>query len=76
MNWLAILRALLGLSSSLATYLQEKQLLDAGEAKAISESLKNAQEATNKARKARNAAISKFDDTDGLPDNDDPNLRD
>lgn len=76
MNWLAILRALLGLASSLTSYLQEKQLIEAGEAKAIAEGLKNAQAATEKARKARRDALRKFDKSGGLPDDDDPNLRD
>ena len=76
MNWLAILRALLGLAGTLSNYLREKQLLDAGEARAIAEGLKNAQEATTKAREARRNAVRKFDDSDGVPDESDPNLRD
>lgn len=76
MNGLAILRAVLGLASLLTTYLQNKQLIKAGEAKAIAEGLKNAQEATEKARRARNAALRKFDESNGVPDDSDPNLRD
>lgn len=76
MNWLAILRALLGFASSLTNYLANKQLIEAGEAKAIAEGLKNAQKATEKARKARRDALRKFDDSNGMLDEDDPNLRD
>jgi hypothetical protein len=76
MNWLAILRALLGLASSLTTYLQNKQLIEAGEAQAIVEGLKNAQDAITRARKARRDAVADFDKHDGMPDNNDPNLRD
>ena len=76
MSWVAILRALLSLSSSVAAYVQEKQLLEAGEAKAIAEGLRNAQIAINKARKARDAANTDFDKRDGVPDESDPNLRD
>lgn len=76
MNWLAMLRALLGLASSLTTYLQNKQLLEAGEAQAIAEGLKNAQAAITKARKARRDAVADFDKRDGVPDDNDPNLRD
>lgn len=76
MNWLAILRALLGLANSLTSYLQEKQLIEAGEAQAIAEGLKNAQDAISKARKARRNALNDFDRRNGVPDDDDPNLRD
>lgn len=76
MNWLAVLRALLGLASSITTYLQNKQLIEAGEALAIAEGLKNAQEAINKANQARRAAERKFDESGGVPDDSDPNLRD
>jgi hypothetical protein len=76
MNWLAMLRALLGLTSSLTTYLQNKQLLAAGEAHAIAEGLRNAQDAITEARKARRAAVSDFDRRHGVPDDNDPNLRD
>ena len=76
MNWLAMLRALLGLASSLTAYLQNKQLIEAGEAQAIAEGLKNAQDAITKARKARRNAVTDFDKRDGVPDDNDPNLRD
>lgn len=76
MNWLALLRVILGLASSLTDYLRDKQLIEAGEAKAISEGLKNAQNAITKARKARYNANRAFDERDGVPDDKDPNLRD
>lgn len=76
MNWLAILRALLGLASSITSYLQERQLIEAGEARAIAEGLKNAQDAITKANQARRTAERKFDESGGVPDDSDPNLRD
>lgn len=76
MNWLALLKGLLSLSNSLTEYLRNKQLLEAGEAQAISEGLQNAQVAIKKAREARNNAVREFDKRDGVPDDEDPNLRD
>jgi len=76
MGWLALLRALLGLSRSLATYLERKQLLDAGKALAVIEGLNNAEDAIKQARDARDTAVSKYDSVNGLPDDKDPNLRD
>ena len=76
MNWLALLKGLLALSNSLTEYLRNKQLLEAGEAQAISEGLQNAQHAIQKAREARNTAGREFDKRDGVPDDEDPNLRD
>jgi len=76
MNWLALLKGLLALSNSLTEYLRNKQLLEAGEAQAISEGLQNAQDAIQKAREARNTAVREFDKRDGVPDDEDPNLRD
>lgn len=76
MNWLALLKVLLGLANSLTAYLNNKQLIDAGEAQAISEGLQNAQDAVQKAREARRTAVREFDKRDGVPDDEDPNLRD
>ena len=76
MVWLTVLKALLGFASSLAGYLRDKQLLDAGEAKAISIQLESSLDALDRATKARRAAVAKFDDANGVPDDEDPNLRD
>lgn len=76
MGWLAFLRALLGLAGTVASYLSNKQLLDAGEAKAIAEGLDNANKALQKAYDARSGAVADFDERDGVPDDNDPNLRD
>lgn len=69
-----ILRALLSLASNLTSYLQQKQLLDAGEALAINKGLQDAKDTVNKAREARTAITSNNDDE--LFNEDDPNLRD
>ena len=76
MGWLATLRALVGLCASLTTYLHDRKLIAAGEAQAISKGLIEAQINVAKARKARIEAQRRFDDADGVPDNNDPNLRD
>lgn len=76
MTLLKLLRALLGLANTLASYLQERQLIEAGEAKAIAEGYKNAEDAIMRAKAARTDSNTKFNDSDGVPDEDDPNLRD
>lgn len=76
MVWLKLLKLLLQLSSDLTVHLQSKQLMEAGEASAIREMLYNAIHRSNEAIKARNAAGAKFDARNGVPDDNDPNLRD
>lgn len=76
MFWLVFMRKLVEFALSLTGYLDRKQLIDAGEAQAISEGLQSAQRAITKARRARLAAIDDFDKRNGVPDDDDPNLRD
>lgn len=55
MAWLQALSALLKLANLLAGYLRDKQLLEAGEARAISESLSVAQSRVQVAMAARAA---------------------
>lgn len=76
MGWLSLLKTLLGFAETLTEYLRNKQLLEAGEAQAIAEGLSNANVAIEKARKARRNAVNDFDKRDGVPNDDDPNLRD
>ena len=76
MNWVGFLKAVLGFASALTEYLRNRELLEAGEAQAIAEGLKNANEAIEKARRARRNAVRDFDKRDGGPDGNDPNLRD
>lgn len=76
MVWLKLFRLLLQLSSDLTVHLQSKQLLEAGEATAIREMLYNAIHRSNEAIKARNDAGAKFDSRNGVPDDNDPNIRD
>jgi hypothetical protein len=70
MSWLTVISALIKLALTLVQYAQQRQQLQAGEALAISEALKETNARIAKARAAR-AAV----DVGGLPD-DDPNLRD
>ena len=76
MGWLALLRTLLSLAGSLIGYRQQKQLLDAGEAKAIKEGLEKQNDIIDKANKARIDARNKFNDSNGVLDESDQNLRD
>lgn len=62
MIWLTLLKALLSLASSVASYLHEKQLIDAGHSKAIAESSNAALDAVKKAQDARNSLSSTPDD--------------
>lgn len=56
MSIISLLKAVLSLASFLAKYLHDKQLLEAGEYKAIAENLSNANEKAEKADAARRAA--------------------
>ncbi|QJI53343.1 hypothetical protein vBAcoSR7M_21 [Alteromonas phage vB_AcoS-R7M] len=76
MVWLKFFKLLLQLSFNISKYLETKQLLNAGEAIAIRKGLEDAIAKSNKAMRARNAAGAKFDSANGVPDNNDPNLRD
>lgn len=76
MGWIALLKAVLGFASALAGYLRDKQLIDAGEAKAIVAQLESSLDALERARIARRDAVAKFDAANGVPDDKDPNLRD
>lgn len=74
--WVGLLRVMINLATSLASYVESKQLLDAGEARGILKGLTYAKNKLDKANRARDAAVNEFDKRDGLPDDDDPNLRD
>ena len=52
MSWIALLRSILKLGSILARIIQQKQLMDAGEAKAVSKGLEDATSKMDKASKA------------------------
>jgi hypothetical protein len=71
MSWLrAILLALQGVNG-LVSWLRERQLLEAGEAKAIAEGLEISNARIRKAMEARRRA-----NNDNDPDPDDPYIRD
>lgn len=76
MSWLAFVKSLVSLTLSLVRFLETKQLLEAGEARAIATQLESSVDACNKARLARDAALQRFNATGGVPDEQDPNLRD
>ncbi len=69
MGLFTILKGLLGLAGAIANYIKDKQLIDAGQAIAISNTLKEANEQIVKADNARrNVDVSRV--------HDDPNNRD
>jgi hypothetical protein len=70
MTWLKLIGAMLQALSGLVTFLRERQLLDAGEAKAIAASLEASDARVKAALDARRRA------RDSDPDPDDPYLRD
>lgn len=73
---LTILKLLLSLANSAASYVERKQLMDAGEARYIRGQINEAQERVAIANKARDDSNRDFDNRGGVPNNDDPNLRD
>lgn len=70
MPWLSILKGLIGVVNAIAKYLSDKQLIDAGEARAVSKSL---QETIKTIRRADRAADNIDDSADGVLQ--DPNNR-
>lgn len=70
--YLSLVKALFGIISSIASYLERKQLIDVGRADAIREVLDEKIDNIRKADAARRAAND--DDADGVLD--DPNNRD
>ena len=52
MNWVFLLKAALKFGSLIARIVQQKQLMDAGEAKAVSKGLEDATDKLDKANKA------------------------
>jgi hypothetical protein len=70
MSWLALLTGLLKLASIIAGFVQQKKLLEAGEAIAIKKSLEETNARLERARAARARAAAT-----GMSD-DDPYLRD
>ena len=76
MAWLSFLIALLKAVSGLTDYLQQRELIEAAQAEIIKKNAENAINAVEKAKSARKAAVDKFRDAGGVPDESDPNLRD
>lgn len=68
MSWLTILGALLKLASRIAEIVRDKQLMDAGEAKAIARSLGEQNARLEKALAAGRAARSAAERSDTVPD--------
>lgn len=67
--WLTILKGLLSLASSIAGYLHDKQLIDAGRSQAIAEGATNALEQVKKAQAARLAVNNSPDSLRADPRN-------
>jgi len=69
MIWAKILHLLLGLASEVASYMGDKQLLEAGEAKALARQLRNDNERIKKVMEARRNTVYDIDG-DGVPEDD------
>ncbi len=76
MSWIKILELLLSLAASITKRAEVQQLLDAGKALAITESINNAKEQIKKANVAKSEALAAFDANDELYGESDPNRRD
>lgn len=72
MNWVGLLRLLLSLAASVAGIVRERQLLGAGEARAIAAALQQQNVRLRQALAARRAAgaAGADADADGVPDDD------
>ncbi len=68
---IGLLRAIMGIAGAIASYIGDKQLMDAGEAKAISRNISATLEQIDKARAARKSVKH---DADSVRD--DPHNRD
>ncbi|WP_022949523.1 hypothetical protein [Methylohalobius crimeensis] len=68
-NWLSILRGLLGLAEQLTEWLNRRQLLEAGESRAVARGLKDAQETIRRAQAARRGVRHDADSVRRDPDN-------
>lgn len=73
--WLALISALLQLTRLVVSYTQQRQLIEAGKAQQLAESLNASIGILERMDKARDDAVAKFDDPGSVPD-DDPYRRD
>ncbi len=76
MTWLAVLKALLQLSNMVLAYVQQSQLISAGEAKEIARNLDTSLNLLGVMDKARSDAVARFDADNGVHDKPDPYRRD
>ena len=76
MSWLLILKALLQLSNVVLTYVQQRQLIAAGEAKELARNLDASLNLLVVMDKARSDAVAKHDAANGVHDDADPYRRD
>ena len=76
MTWLAILKGLLSLADSIAGYLREGQMLEAGAALANAKNLQVAQDAHRRASAARDVIGDRLRVDSGWMPPSDPNRRD
>lgn len=76
MIWLALARLLLALAANLVAMARERKLIEAGEAQAFAKQVEASLALLDKTNKARARAGADFDERGGVPDDNDPNLRD
>lgn len=76
MTWINIIWLLLRFASELLNYAQSRKAVAEAEAAIVARALKESLDALDKAKSARADAERRFDESGGVPDESDPNLRD
>lgn len=76
MSWATALLALIQLVASLVKWAEARQAVEAADAKRMAQILRGSIDVLERVEGARADAIRKFRESGGLPDDDDPDLRD
>lgn len=76
MTVIKIIHLLLSLLKAYADYAEKQSWIKQGEAQSIRKALENSIDVLDQANKARADAQRRFDESGGVPDESDPNLRD
>lgn len=76
MNWLSFIWLLLKVANALLDFAKTRKQVSDAEAAIVARALKDSIDALDRANKSRADAERKFDESGGVPDDNDPNLRD
>lgn len=75
-SWASALLLLIKLVASMVEWAKTREILEAADAKRMAQILRGSVDVLERVEGARADAIRKFRDTGGMPDDNDPNLRD